>query len=446
MEARYETRKRALLDECRVAPEIFEEVVPRLEAFLEPFVERLARPEQVAHAHTYVKGLLSDVERKNTESMAYRFGQDRMPLQWFVGMSPWDHEPLRDELVRQVGETLGEADGVLVLDPSAFPKKGTESVGVGRQWCGRLGKVDNCQVAVYLGYVSGQEHALVDTRLYLPKEWALDPERRQKAGVPAQVRFRTRHQLGVEMLQQQGPHLPHAWVTGDDEMGRPTWFRRRLTTQGERYLLAVPSNTQIRDLQVDPPPYGGHGRHPQRPWVSVTAWTEARDEGEWMRVDVRDGAKGPLIVEALTRRVVARTEKRQEGPEEVLVVLRSRDRDQRVLQTDFYLSNAPPDTSETEFARVAKAHHRIEECLQRAKSEAGLADYEVRNWKGWHHHQILSLLATWFLVTEAQRGKKMDPGDHRTADSPRHQCSSAPSLRLRYSGSYPPRTRATASA
>lgn len=374
MEARYETRKRALLDECRVAPEIFEAVVPRLEEFLEPFVECLARPEQVAHAPTYVKGLLSDVERKNAESMAYRFGQDRMPLQWFVGVSPWDHEPLRDELVRQVGETLGEADGVLVLDPSAFPKKGAESVGVGRQWCGRLGKVDNCQVAVYLGYVSRQEHALVDTRLYLPKEWALDAKRRQKAGVPADVRFRTRHQLGLEMLQQHRAHLPHTWVTGDDEMGRPTWFRRRLTTQRERYLLAVPSNTQIRDLQVDPPPYGGHGRHPQRPWVNVAAWTEERDANDWTVIDVRDGAKGPLIVEALTRRVVARTEKRQEGPPEVLVILRSRDRNQRLLQTDFYLSNAPPDTPEAEFARVAKAGHRLEECLQRAKSETGLAD------------------------------------------------------------------------
>jgi len=273
--------------------------------------------------------------------------------------------------------------------------------------------------------------------------WTKDQARRQKAGVPADVRFHTRHQLGLEMLDQHGAILPHAWITGDDEMGRPTWFRRRLTTQGERYLLAVPSNTQIRDLHVDPPPYSGRGRHPKRPWTGVNAWTDERDEGDWTVVDVRDGAKGPLIVEALTRRVVARTEKRQEGPEEVLVVLRSRDRDQCVIQTDFYLSNAPPDTPKTEFARVAKAEHRIEECLQRAKSEAGLADYEVRHWKGWHHHQILSLLATWFLVTEARRGKKMDPGHYRTADSPRHQCHPAPSLRVCYPGSYPPRTRVT---
>ena len=409
MEARYEARKRALLDECRVAPDLFDGVMPRLEQFMEPFVESLVRTEQVGYAHLFVQGLLSDLDHKNAESIAYRFGQDRMPLQWFLGVSPWDPAPLRDELVRQVGERLGDEGGVLVFDPSAFVKSGRDSVGVDRQWCGRLGKVDNCQVAVYMGYVSGHEHALVDTRLYLPKEWALDPQRRQKAGVPPEIRFRTRHQLCLEMLQQHGDQLPHAWITGDDEMGRPSWFRHRLEALGERYLLAVPSNTQIRDLQVDPPPYSGRGRHPKRPWMSVETWAAERNEGAWNIIDVRDGAKGPLRVEVVKRRVVARTEKRQEGPEEVLVVLRYKDRNQRLLKTDYYLSNASPDTPKAEFARAAKAEHRIEECLQRAKSEAGLADYEVRHWKGWHHHQILSLLAMWFLVTEAQRGKEWTP-------------------------------------
>ena len=409
MEARYEARKWALLDECRMSPEIFEAVMPRLAHFMEPFVESLVRTEQVAHARIFMQGLLSDLDHKNAESIAYRFGQDRMPVQWFLGVSPWDPAPLRNELVRQVGESLGDAEGVLVFDPSAFPKSGQDSVGVGRQWCGRLGKVDNCQVAVYMGYVSCQEHALVDMRLFLPKAWVLDPERRRKAGVPPNLRFRTRHQLGLEMLHQHGDQLPHTWITGDDEMGRPSWFRRRLDVLGERYLLAVPSNTQIRDLQAEPPPYSGRGRQPKRPWTGVEAWAAGRDESDWILLDVRDGAKGPLRVEGVKRRVVARTEKRQQGPEEVLVVLRYKDREQRVLKTDYYLSNAHPDTTEAEFARAAKAEHRIEECIQRAKSEAGLADYEVRNWKGWHHHQILALIATWFLVTEARRGKKWTP-------------------------------------
>ncbi len=139
----------------------------------------------------------------------------------------------------------------------------------------------------------------------------------------------------------------------------------------------------------------------------------------WQRIDVRVGSKGPLVVEAVKRRVVSRTHRRQQGAEEMLVVIRYRDRDQQaVVKVDYYLSNAVPETPLWEFARVAKAAHRIEECLQRSKSEAGLADYEVRNWTGWQHHQTLSLLATWFLERETQRGKKMDPCDHLTADSP----------------------------
>ena len=142
-------------------------------------------------------------------------------------------------------------------------------------------------------------------------------------------------------------------------------------------MLAVPSNTQVRDLQVDPPAYAGFGRPTKRPWTRDDKWTASLDKLDWTEVDVRDGAKGPLVVEVARCRVAARTEKRQEGPEEVLVVIRYKDRDdRRVLQTDYYLSNASPDTEEIKFARAAKTEHRIEECIQLAKSEAGLADYE----------------------------------------------------------------------
>src|SRR5207248_847262 len=132
---------------------------------------------------------------------------------------PWEHEPLLDELAQQVGQSLGQPGGVLALDPSAFPKKGKDSVGVERQWCGRLGKIDNCQVAVYLGYVSGRGHALVDARLYLPKAWAADKARRKKCHVPRHVRYQTRTQLALAMLDQRAALLPHSWVTADDELG-----------------------------------------------------------------------------------------------------------------------------------------------------------------------------------------------------------------------------------
>lgn len=447
MEAQYEKRKQELLDECKVAPQVFEGVISRLETFMEPYVESLVRREQVEHAQTFVQGLLSDLDHKNVESIAYRFGQERLPLQWFIGVSDWDHRPLRDELVRQVGQVLGEERGVIVFDPSAFPKSGRESVGVARQWCGRLGKNDNCQVAIYMAYASRVEHALVDTRLYLPKEWASDRQRRKKAGIPKEVRYRTRHQLCLEMLEQNGQWLPHAWIAGDDEMGRPYWFRRRLDRLGEQYLLAVPSNTLVRDLEVDPPAYSGFGRPPKRRWTRVDKWAHSRRDEDWTTIDVRDGAKGPLVVEAIQCRVVARTDEQQEGHEEVLVVIRYRDRDdRRVIKTDYYLSNAASETPLAEFARVAKAEHRVEECIQRAKSEAGLADYEVRNWKGWHHHQTLSLIATWFLLTEARRGKKMDTGHHRWANSRTHLAHPASRVQMRYDLSNPARMRRKAQA
>jgi SRSO17 transposase len=422
MEARYAIRKSQLLDECQVAPEIFEQVLPRLETFMKPFVRIFQGQAAEHHAKTYVYGLLSQVERKNIESIAYRFGQSRLPLQGFIGGDAWDDAPLREELQHQIRRHLGQGDGVLVFDPSGFPKTGRESVGVARQWCGHLGKVDNCQVAIYLGYVSRKGHTLVDSRLYLPKAWTKETARLDKAGVPKTSRaYRTRHQLALEMLAHHGASLPHRWIAGDDEMGRPYWFRRRLATLHERYLLAVPSNTSIRDLETALPEYVGTGRRPTRPWHSVQAWSQAVDASAWRRINVRDGAKGPLVVEIIKRRVVSRNHRRQQGDEELLTVIRYRDRDQdQVVKVDYYLSNADPETSLEELARVAKAEHRIEECLQRSKSEAGLADYEVRHWSGWQHHQTLSLLATWFLVRETERGKKMDPCNHRPTDSSGH--------------------------
>src|SRR5215470_1311278 len=275
MERRFRVRLDELLDEAEVPPGLLRAVLPRLETFLEPFVASLTRAEQRCNARHYVQGLLSDLGSKNAEAIAYLHDQQRQALQKFLGQSPWDHDPLLDELAGQVGRELGEPDGILVFDPSGFPKKGSASVGVGRQWCGRLGKVDNCQVAVYLGYASRREHALVDVRLYLPQEWAKRRRRRRKAGVPDAVRFRTRHELALELLDERGPALPHAWVSGDDEMGRCSWFRGEMRSRGECYLLAVPSNTAVRDLTAPDPPYAGCGRRPRVPFTRVDRWCAA---------------------------------------------------------------------------------------------------------------------------------------------------------------------------
>jgi SRSO17 transposase len=320
------------------------------------------------------------------------------------------------ELARQVGRELGEDDGVIVFDPSAFPKQGKKSVGVARQWCGRLGKVDNCQVAIYMAYVSRNDHALVNTRLYLPKEWSSDRRRRKAAGIPKTVRFQTRHEQALEMLDEQGHLLPHAWIGGDDEMGKNAAFRRDLQARGEQYLLAVPRDMLIRDLDASPPDYQGRGARPQVPFERVDHWRDGLAGGAWTRINVRDGEKGPLEVEVTTCRVRTKINRRIMRYDEVLVILRCLD-EHGVTKYDFYFSNAPHTTPAKEFARVALSAHRIEEAIKRGKSEAGLSHYEVRNWRGWHHHQALSLIATWFLVCESHRGKKMDAGDYSSADS-----------------------------
>jgi SRSO17 transposase len=436
MERRFELRLEELLEGAVLDPQIPEGMLDRLERFVEPFAACLGSSEQRQHVWEYMGGLFSDVKRKNAETIAYFHDQERQALQKFIGQSSWDDRPLIGELARQIGAELGEPDGVLVFDPSAFKKQGKASVGVARQWCGRLGKIDNCQVGVYLGYVSRKEHALVDVRLYLNEEWAKDKQRRKKCGVPREIRFRTRHALSLQMLAEHGKALPHAWIAGDDEMGRSSAFRRDLRALEERYLLAVPSNTLVRDLEAEPPAYKGRGVRPKVPFRRADRWCEALPKDAWTTIDVRDGARGPLVVQAVKTRVQAKTDRRRNGPEEILVVIREL-QDDGTMKHDYYLSNAPFATALGEFARVAKAEHRIEECLGRAKGEAGLAQYQVRTWIGWHHHQTLSLLAAWFLIQEDRRGKKIHPGADGPDSSHDHRLPVVSRPRLRFSRLHP---------
>ena len=278
-----------------------------------------------------------------------------------------------------------------------------------------------------MGYVSRQEHALVNVRRSLPEEWTKDRTRCRAAGVPKHVKFQTRHAQALEMLDESGPLLPHGWITGDDEMGRCGPFREALRTRDERYLLAVPSNTLVRDGEVSPPEDSGHGRRRKVPWRRLDAWCASQPETAWTRLDVRDGEKGPLVIDALKRRVQARTPTGGTGPDTVLfstvlfitVLFITRERQSEgTLKHDYHLSNADPDTPVITFARTAKCEHRIEECFQRGQSEAGLGDYQVRNWIGWHHHQTLSLIAAWFLNEETRRGKNPDPRPDGSSSPP----------------------------
>jgi SRSO17 transposase len=429
MERRFEVRKQEILKEADIKPQVVNGMLKRLEQFAQPFIASFGRPEPKENAKMYMCGLLSDLQRKNIESIAYRYDRSRETLQKFIGTAPWDYQPLQQELARQIGIEIGEDDGVIVFDPSGHKKCGNDSVGVQRQWLGRLGKVDNGQVGVYMGYASRKEHALADMRLYLPKQWGNNKARRKKCGVPKHIRYQTRHELALDMLKNNGKYLPHRWIAGDDEMGRSSRFRRDLRDLDEQYLLAVPSNTSIRDLDSEPPVYGGRGQPPKQPFKRVDRWRNSLDDNVWTNIDVRDGEKGPLVIEIVTCRVVARTERSWYEPvEELLIVTRTPDGNGKV-KYDYYLSNAPADTALEELARVVKAEHRIEDCLKRAKSQAGLSDYEVRTWTGWHHHQTLSLIALWFLVLETRRGKKIYPCSDSTASPDDIVCAVASGMR-----------------
>jgi SRSO17 transposase len=404
----------ALLADAVVTPDSVRERADRLTAFLQRYLPKFYRSEQRATATLVIRGRLSGLERKTSEPIAIEAGLPRKPIQFFVGSGKWDDEAVMAELRAHVREELAGPDGVVVIDPSAFPKKGTESCGVARQWCGRLGKVDNCQVGVFLAYAAEGGYAPLDRRLYLPEDWAGDPERREKCHVPPEVEFREKWQIALDLLDRSLPGLPHGWITGDDEFGRASEFRAALRLRKERYILDVPCNTTVRDLERRRPPRkrAGVGRKREVPFVRADAWAAGQPESRWERITVRDGEKGPLVVDAMTARVRAKQEGRI-GPEERLVVIRPVGES----RADYALTNAGPEVALADVVRAQRQRHRIEELFATGNGEAGLDHYEVRSWVGWHHHVTLSLVALWFLCLDRRRVGGENPGGDGASDA-----------------------------
>ena len=326
----------------------------------------------------------------------------------FVGQGAWSDDAVMTEVRRHVARRMGDPNGVIVIDPSSFPKKGDDSCGVARQWCGRLGKVENCQLGAFLAYVAPKGHAPLDRQLYLPQDWADDPVRREACHVPDEVVFRTSWQIAADMLARSGVEVPHSWVVGDDELGRASEFRALLRQREERYVLDVPRDTLVRDLDVPRPTRrsGQRGRHPETPFVRADGWAASLPADRWTRLTVRDGTKGPVVVEAISTRVLSRQEGRI-GAEERLVVIRTVGAKPEV---SYALSNAAGDVPLRGLVAARAVRHRIERVFGEAKGEVGLAHYEVRSWVGWHHHVTLSLLSLWFLILERQRLGGENPG------------------------------------
>src|SRR5438874_10749859 len=324
-----------LLADAVVSPAAVRGCQEHLTQFLRRYLPLFYRKEQRDLATLVIRGRLSGLQRKTSEPIAHQAGRQRKPVQHFVGAGAWDDEAVMAELRRHVAEELGDPQAVVVVDSSGFPKKGTASCGVARQWCGRLGKIDNCQVGVFAAYVTAAGYVPVDRQLYLPKDWAADGKRRRRTHVPEGVTFQERWRIALTMVDRVGQDLPFGWVAGDDEFGRASAFRAQVRCRDRRYVLDVPCNTLIRDLGEAPEP----GKH-WPPWRRVDAWAKAQPAGRWRRFEIGAGAKGPKVVRALEAWVQTKDEDGGPGTRERLVVIRTVDREPQVWYT---LSNAKAD-------------------------------------------------------------------------------------------------------
>jgi SRSO17 transposase len=357
---------------------------------------RFPRSEPRQQALTYVRGLLSPVERKNGWQLAEHTGQKTpYAMQHLLGRAAWSADEVRDDLRAYVVAHLGEADGVLVIDETGFLKKGTQSVGVQRRYCGTAGRIENCQVGVFLAYATRHGRTFLDRELYLPQAWAADQQRRTAAGIPPAVQFATKPLLARRMVARaQHAGVPFRWVTGDVVYGSDSQMRSWLEKQGISYVLAVSAQYQVW--------FDGARR-----WVAEIAGRFP--PSAWHRRSAGAGAKGQRLYEWAVLALGAVAGQRQRW----LLFRRSLRESQELA---YYVVSAPQQTAPAEMVRVAGRRWAIEESFQSAKGEVGLDHYEVRSWAGWYRHVTLALLAHAYLtvtcaraVTQAESGQKKRP-------------------------------------
>jgi len=408
-------------DEYRT-PADLRKALPLFEDFVRRFAPLLGDDARAERAQAYLRGLLLDnADNKTAEAIALKvYGNPSQvrSTQVFVSQSPWEDPPLLRELVQWVDTELGDPDGVLIFDESSFPKCGTKSVGVARQYCGALGKLANCQVAVYAAYAGNGGHTLLDTRLYLHDEWTADPARCRAAGVPEGVVFRTKPALAFELVLGLRDRIRHGWVTFDEVYGRDPGFISGLEELGERYLGVVPKDTRVwlKRPAVQEPGPNSRGAPRRKARVApgepasqtVAAIAAGLPATAWQRLTIRQGSKGTQYAEFARVRVVAERDDLP-GPELWLVVERGCHQETEIT---YYLSNAAVTCPLRTLVTVGHSRWQVEDCFLRGKDELGLGDYEVQGWRGWHHHQTLVLLAMWFLVLQQRRlGKKKSARD-----------------------------------
>jgi SRSO17 transposase len=374
------------------------------------FTDLFVRSEPREQMAKYLRGLLGGVERRNGWQMAEAAG-DAAPdkMQRLLRRVEWSAVRARDRLQRFIIERFGDHAGIGILDETGFLKKGNESVGVQRQYTGTAGKIENCQIGVFLGYSSRAGHALLDRALYLPECWSSDAARRAKARVPSRVQFHTKPELAARMLRRSWRNgVPMAWVTGDEVYGNDPALRDAIDRAGKRYVMAVASSTPAwseRPVLQQPDPavgmYGGRPRsrvrlaagQPRASTVSQIAsqWTAQR----WKRLVVSQGEKGPIEYDWAAARIV---ESRNHLPSADLWLLVRRSVSDPT-ECAYYLSNAPAKTPLTTLVEVASSRWRIEQCFEEAKDDVGLDQYEVRSWPAWHRHITLAMMAQAWLAS-----------------------------------------------
>ena len=403
-----------------LTPHDLDTIIDELRAYHAIYRPLFQRREQRAWSEQYLHGLLLAIPRKSIEPMVLTLtGADRnavRAMQQFVGEGTWDDAAILRRHWQEVAADLGDDDGVLILDGSDFPKQGHESVGVKRQYCGELGKTANCQAGVFLAYASPQGYALLDRRLYLPEEWLTDEAyavRRKACGIPETATFTTKPMLGWSMIEaiQQAGTLRCRWVACDEGFGRDTTLLDQIDGLGLWYFAEVPHDTHV--WQARPatavPEWSGRGRKPTRAQVldpTVIPDTVVEIAGQlpshaWSQHVIKEGSQGPLVAEFAFTRVIA-VRDGLPGPEVWLVLRRSLTDGE--LKT--YLCNAPTATAKARLVRSSGMRWPIETCFEISKQELGMGDYELRSWRGWHHHMTLVILALSFVVRLQCRLKK----------------------------------------
>lgn len=400
--------------EISLVPEDVGRLTDELRRYHAHFTPLFQRKEQRRWALKYMEGqMMIELKSRSIEPMALHLeGGNVQAMQQFISDGSWDDKKVLERHRQLVDETLGEDGGVVTLDSSEFPKQGRHSVGVARQYCGRTGKVDNCQSGVFLGYASGKGYTLVDRRLFLPEKWFDEKYlgRREACKVPEDLVFKTKPQLGAEMIRllDQEKILRFRWIVGDELFGRSSWLLDQIDEIGRCYMMEVPIDTHVwmERPETCVPRWSGRGRRPGKkrclaPGAPASCRVDAVAGGlnaeKWKRHTIEEGCKGPVVSEFASVRVVASRD-RLPGPDVWLILCRKVGGGVEGAPLRAFLSNAPVETSLDVFVRVWRLRWTVERAFEECKGELGMDEYQVRGWRGWHHHMTMTFLSHHFLV------------------------------------------------